>query len=85
MAMNPKYLKCEVFDTEEEAKEFIRTWEGGQLTAIGEGKDNKFFVGLPNDFTEMTVESIKEVEKLMNLNVELAIETQYGRTWGQCH
>lgn len=85
LCVNPKYVKCQTFETKEEAKTFVENWKGGQLTPITESKKGGYFVGLPNDFSDMTNEAIKEVEQLFNLNVEIAIETQYGRNWYECH
>ena len=80
---NPKLFKFKKFNTEEEAKDFVKKWEGSQLSDISEGKS--FYVVLPNKVTDVLEESIKEMEKLLNLNVPLGYAYSVSNNWYGCH
>lgn len=77
-------IDFEIFETEEEAKEFTNNWTGeGQLSSIGHGK--KFYVCTPNIISNSITASINEVEMLLKLKVPIAIEWVVGRNWYECH
>lgn len=72
------------FKTEEEANVFVSAWEGeGQLSAISEG--NSWYVCLPNDVSLAIEDSIKNVENLLKLNVNLGYEWIINKNWYGCH
>ena len=83
LAVLPSLCKFEMFDTEEEAKEFVKNWTGSQLSTISHGK--KFYVALPNVVSESILKATKRVEKILNLQFELGIEWVTGRNWADCH
>lgn len=83
--INKDFIKCRKFNTEEEAKEFIKNWDNtkGQLSTIGHGK--QYFVVLPNIVSNAVVDSINEITELLKLNVPLSCEWIVGNTWANCH
>lgn len=74
-----------VFDLKDDAKEFVKNWQGSQLSAIGEGKGGKFYVCLPNVISESTIEAMREIEPVLKLNVPMGFEYMLGNTWYDCH
>lgn len=84
MYAKPSLFKFEVFDTEDKAKEFIKNWEGEQLSAIGHSSKG-YYVCLPNIISKETVISMREIESTLNINVPMGMEYMLGRTWYDCH
>lgn len=82
--VNPKFFKFETFETKDGAKAFVESWEGEQLSAIGEGKKG-YFVCLPNVVSRAITTSMREVEEKLKLNVEMGFEYMLGKTWYDCH
>jgi hypothetical protein len=80
---NKKFYEFKVFDTEGEAEEFVKNWDGEQLSTIGHGK--KYYVCLPNTISRAIIEATKRVEKLLDLKFELGIEWIVGKNWYECH
>jgi hypothetical protein len=80
---NKKFYEFKVFDTEGEAEEFVKNWDGEQLSTIGHGK--KYYVCLPNTISKAIIEATKRVEKLLDLKFELGIEWIVGKNWYECH
>lgn len=83
LAINPKLTKFQTFDTEEEAKEFVKNWDGAQLSNIKQGK--KWYVTLPNEVSECLSIATKRVEELLNLKFELSFEYDVNKNWYGCH
>jgi hypothetical protein len=82
--VSPKLVKFETFDTEEEAEAFVKNWQGeDQLSAVSHGA--KWYVTLPNVVSKTISSSIKQTEKLVNLNVPLGFEFIVSNTWYGCH
>jgi hypothetical protein len=82
--VSPKLVKFETFDTEEEAEAFVKSWqEEDQLSAVSHGA--KWYVTLPNVVSKTISSSIKQTEKLVNLNVPLGFEFIVSNTWYGCH
>jgi len=81
---NPNLFKFKVFDTKEFAEEFIKNWQGEQLSAIGEAK-GKFYVALPNPISKAVAQSMREAEEFLKINVTMGFEYMLGRTWYDCH
>lgn len=82
--VSPKLVKFETFDTEEEAEAFVKNWqEEDQLSAVSHGA--KWYVTLPNVVSKTIASSIKQTEKLVNLNVPLGFEFIVSNTWYGCH
>ena len=71
------------FETEEEAKEFVSSWEGSQLSAISQG--NTWYITLPNDISNSIEKAIKETQDLLKLNVPLGYEWIVNKNWYGCH
>ena len=80
---NPKLFEFKMFNSEEEAKDFVKNWEGEQLSSIGHGK--KWFVILPNPISKAITEATTRTEKLLNLQFKLGFEYIVGRNWAECH
>lgn len=85
MYANPKLFKFQVFNSEEEAKEFVKNWTGGQLSAISEGKNGKYFVSLPGVVSEGIEESMKIVREKLKISVDMGFEYMLGNNWYECH
>lgn len=83
---SPKLHKFKVFNTEEEAEDFVENWnnEEGQLSAIGHS-DKGYYISLPNVVSKGISNAILKTEKLLNINVPLGFEWITGRNWAQCH
>ena len=81
---NPKLFSFETFKTEDEAKEFVKNWEGEQLSAIGHSSKG-YYVCLPNVVSKSTVQSMRELEQKLKINVPMGMEYMLGRTWYDCH
>ena len=82
---DPQLFNFKVFDLKEEAELFIDNWGGEQLSAIGNGRNDKFFVCLPNIVSKSTTEAMRELEKTLKLNVPMGFEYMLGNTWYDCH
>lgn len=83
-AINPKLVNFLQFKTEEEAKEFIKDLDfPEQISAIAQGKT--WYVTLPNDVSIGIDRAIKQVDKLMNLNINLGFDWVVGKNWYGCH
>jgi hypothetical protein len=81
--IDPSMLTIKTFNNEEEAEEFVKNWNGGQLSAIGHGK--KPYICLPNDLSEAILEAMDRTDKLLKINVPMGMEWQIGRNWAQTH
>ncbi len=84
MYCNPDLFSFKRFDTKEEAEYFVKNWEGGQLSAIGESHKG-FYVTLPNPVSEAIEKSMREVESVFKINVPMGFEYMLGKNWYQCH
>lgn len=84
-AVKTDMFNFEVFDTEEEAEQFKDNWGGDQLGGIQKGKNNKYYITLPNIISQTITESIAEVEREFDMKVSLGCEYVVGRNWADCH
>lgn len=85
LGVNKDLLKYKVFNTEEEAEEFVVNWKGEQLGAIQKGSNNKYYVTLPSVISTTLSETISEVEAMFDMNVTMGFEYVTGRNWRDCH
>ena len=85
LAVNPSLIKYKVFKTEDEANEFVNTWEGEQLGSIVEGKGGTFVVALPNPVSQAITKAIDMAVEEVNLKVPLGCEWVVHRNWMGCH
>jgi hypothetical protein len=76
-------VSFKTFETEEEAKEFVSSWEGSQLSAVSNG--NTWYITLPNDISNSIEKAIKETQELLKLNVPLGYEYIVHKNWMGCH
>lgn len=85
LAINPKLLSFETFDSEEEAKKYVEENKnkGYSLSSISYGK--KWYVCLPNDVSKAIEDAVKEASELLQLRVNLGIEWIVGKNWAECH
>jgi hypothetical protein len=83
--INPKLAKFKIFKEEQEAKDFVASWnEQGQLSEIGH-TEKGYYIALPNIVSEIIDKSIKKATLLLKLNVPLGFGWQIGRNWSECH
>lgn len=80
---NPKLLKFKTFESEEEAKNFVKNWKGEQLSAVGHG--SKYFVCLPNIVSRSIQKAIDTTESRLKMRVTFGYEYMLGKNWAQCH
>lgn len=80
---DPKLLKFKSFETEEDAKTFVKEWEGEQLSDISFGK--RWYVTLPSSISKIIDESIQETVDFLKLNVNLGYAYAVSDTWYGCH
>ena len=83
LVVNPKLIEFKTFETEDEAKEFVSTHTGSQLSAITHSK--KIYVALPSVVSIATENAIKKVTEKLKLNVPLGFEYSVEKTWYGCH
>lgn len=83
--IRPDLLSFKKFKTKEDAKLFCQEWKGEQLGAIQEGKEGSYYITLPSVLSMAVTESIKEVEEMFKMKVELGYEYVTGRDWYACH
>ena len=76
-------MTFKTFETKAEAKEFVKSWEGTQLSAISEG--NTWYVTLPNDISVSIEKAITTTQELLKLNVSLGYEWIVHKNWYGCH
>ena len=85
MYANPKLFQFQLFDSEEEAKSFVKNWTGDQLSAISEGKNGKYFVSLPSPVSRGIEDSMEIVKEKLNISVDMGFEYMLGNNWYECH
>ena len=85
LAVNPKLIKFKVFNTEDEAKDFVKSWDGEQLGAIVEGNGGKFVVALPNPVSSAIIKAIDMAVEEVKLKVPLGCEWVVHKSWFGCH
>lgn len=85
LAVNPKLIKLKTFDTENEYKEFISSWNGEQLGSETTLKSGKICIALPNVVSRAISEAIKMAEKETCLKVALGMEWVVANNWYNCH
>lgn len=85
LAVNPKLIPLKKFDTEEDFKKFVESWDGEQLGAETTLKNGKICIALPNVISRAVTEAIKLAEKETRLKVELGMEWIVANNWYNCH
>lgn len=83
--IKPDLIDYTIFETKDEAKDFKDNWSGDQLGSIQEGKNNKYYIAMPNVVSKTITESIAEVEREFDMKVSLGYEYVVGRNWADCH
>lgn len=84
MYASPDLFEFKLFDTEEEGKEFVNNWTGGQLSALTQGRE-KYFVALPSPVSEGIEKSIEIAIEKLNISVDMGFEYMIGNNWYECH
>ena len=85
LAVNPKLIPLKVFDTEEQYKDFVSNWRGGQLGAETHYQNGKICIALPNPVSLAIEKAIKMAEKETRLKVPLGMEYIVHKNWYGCH
>lgn len=84
LAIRKDLVKFEIFDTEEQALEFVEKWSGeGQLSTIAHAR--KYYVVYPNVVSQAITNAITRTEELLKMNVKYGFEWVVGRNWYECH
>lgn len=76
-------ITFKTFQTKEEASQFVKSWDGSQLSAISEG--NTWYVALPNEISLSIEKAIVRTQDLLKLNVDLGYEWIVHKNWYGCH
>lgn len=84
MYADPSFFKFKTFETKEQAEEFIKNWDGEQLSAIGHSSKG-YYVCLPNIISQSTTKVMREIEEKLKINVPMGMEYMLGRTWYDAH
>lgn len=83
-AIKPDLVKFEIFESEEQAEEFVSNWGGeNQLSTISHG--NKWYVTLPNPLSIAIENATKKVEEMLKLDFKLGFDWVVNKTWYGCH
>lgn len=85
LAVHPKHIPLKVFNTEDEALEFKKSWVGEQLGELTHLKNGKPCFALPNPVSKAISEAISLAEKEVNLKVPLGMEWIVHKNWFGCH
>lgn len=85
LAVNPKLVQYKVFNSEEEANDFVEAWDGEQLGGIVEGKNGTFVIALPNPVSKAITKAIDIAVEEVKLKVPLACEWVVHKNWMGCH
>lgn len=85
MYANPELFKFQVFNSKTDAEKFAEEWTGPQLSAVSEGKNDKFFVALPSVVSTGIEESMDVVAKRLGIRVDMGFEYMIGNNWYECH
>ena len=79
----PYLFKFKTFETEEDANNFVKNWDGPQLSAVSEG--NVWYVALPSIISTIIEETVQQVTEMLKINVEMGFEYMVGNNWFECH
>ena len=85
LAVNPKLIKLNTFDTEEDYKEFLSNWGGDQLGSETTLRNGKICIAMPNVVSKAITEAIKLAEIETRLKVPLGMEYVVANNWYNCH
>lgn len=85
LAVNPKLIELQKFETEDECEEFIKNWEGEQLGAPTTLKNGKPCVALPSVVSKAISKAISMAEEEVKLKVNLGMEWVVHKNWYGCH
>lgn len=83
--IDKKFFKYNTFKTEVEAENFVKNWNGNQLSTIKESKSGGYYISLPNIVSEAIEEAVERVNKMFKFPITLGFEWSVGRSWLDCH
>lgn len=85
--VHPKFIENIYFDTEKEAKEYLKTVDKThQYSAVSHDKHNgKYYVTLPNVISKGIQNAITKTEERLKLKVNLGYEWIVNEDWYGCH
>lgn len=85
--VHPKFIENIYFDTEKEAKEYLKTVDNThQYSAVSHDKHNgKYYVTLPNVVSKGIQNAITKTEERLKLKVNLGYEWIVNEDWYGCH
>ena len=85
--VHPKFIENIYFDTEKEAKEYLKTVDKThQYSAVSHDKHNgKYYVTLPNVVSKGIQNAITKTEERLKLKVNLGYEWIVNEDWYGCH
>ena len=85
--VHPKFIENIYFDTEKEAKEYLKTVDKThQYSAVSHDKYNgKYYVTLPNVISKGIQNAITKTEERLKLKVNLGYEWIVNEDWYGCH
>lgn len=85
--VNPTLIENVYFDTEKEAKDYLKTIEqDNQYSAIAHDESNdKYYITLPNIVSKTIQKGITLTEERLKLKVNLGYEWIVNKDWYGCH
>lgn len=85
LAVKPELVELKKFETEEDYKKFLSSWNGKQLGSETNLRSGKICIAMPSVISEAVQYGIDQAEKHTNLKVALGFEYVVANNWYNCH
>ena len=85
LAVKPELVELKKFETEEDYKKFLSSWNGKQLGSETTLRSGKICIAMPSVISEAVQYGIDQAEKHTNLKVALGFEYVVANNWYNCH
>lgn len=85
LAVKPELIELKKFETEEDYKNFLSSWNGKQLGSETTLRSGKICIAMPSVISEAVQYGIDQAEKHTNLKVALGFEYVVANNWYNCH
>ena len=85
LAVKPELVELKKFESEEDYKNFLSSWNGKQLGSETTLRSGKICIAMPSVISEAVQYGIDQAEKHTNLKVALGFEYVVANNWYNCH
>ena len=85
LAVKPELIELKKFESEEDYKNFLSSWNGKQLGSETTLRSGKICIAMPSVISEAVQYGIDQAEKHTNLKVALGFEYVVANNWYNCH